>query len=688
MSETIRKIGICGLCGSTCPIQAQVKDNTMLSVQRLEGHPYLEGKLCVRGAALKQYVHNKERILHPMKRVGPKGSGQYAQISWEEAISEIAGRLRRTKEESGAHATVFFAGHPKRHRKILAELAAAYGSPNFCTESSTCSSAVTIAWKLVCGAQLQPDIAHSKTHVIWTANPGAGNGDIMSVYAAKQGGTKLIVVDPRVTATANLADLHLQPYPGTDGALALSIAHVILREGMEDRDYIVQQTEGFEEYRDYVLQFPPELGERLTGVPADKIVQAAHMLARGKVSLKTSSCAVVHAVNGVQNLRAALLLLALTGSLGVEGGNIAPTPRPRASLDTFHHDLAQRAAGMDISGGAYPVWDELINNEAQCAKLADVLLRDEPYRVRNLIMIGANAAMWPDAERLMAGLKKVEYRVVTELFWNEACEDAELILPACTAPEREHVAIGKNNHLVYIPSMLDPEDKLPDEEIMLRIAHALDLHAPMLDLEDYQAYLNYIIRKNNVTLQELMDHPEGVQARLGERKALAGTGGFRTPSGKVEFVSRVMARHADREGHDPLPVYVDWREKAGLGGDYPFILCTGARKAHFFHSRTYRMDWISDLEPHTLAAICPADAEKIGVKEGEFVRLSTPMGWKEYQVALDFGIKPGVVHVYHDDPAQNVNELLDGEYLDPVSGFPGYRSYVCRLEKCEEGEQA
>lgn len=682
MSAAEQKTGICGLCGNTCPIQAQVSDNTILSVQPLEGHPALTGKLCVRGAALKQYVHNKERIQHPMKRVGPRGSGQYEAISWEQAIGEIAEHLRRIRQESGAQATAFFGGHPKRYRKLLSELAAAYGSPNFCTESSTCNSAMGMAWKLVCGAQLQPDTAHCKTQLIWTANPGAGDGSFGSISGLKKKGVRLIVVDPRVTATADAADLHLQLYPGTDGALALSIAHVILRDGLEDRAYIERYTTGFEAYRDYVSQFPPERGEQITGVAADKIERAAHMLAEGKVSFRTSSCAAVHCVNGVQNLRAALLLLALTGSLGTRGGNVNVPGAPKASMDNFHHDLAARPAGADLSGGRYPVWDELVRDEVQCARLADVLLRDEPYPVRALVMVGANANMWPHADRLIAGLKRVEYRVVAELFWNEACDDAEIVLPACTAPEREQVVIGRDNRLVYVPAMLDPGDKLPDEEIILRIAHALELRGPGLDQADYPAYLNHIIRKNSVTLAELKAHPEGVAARTPQAGRACGCEtGFPTPSGRVEFVSGVLERHAALAGHEALPVYHDWREQAGLSEEYPFVLCTGARKAQYFHSRTFRMDWISALEPHTVVSICPDDAERLGVKEGDALRLTTPVGSMVCTAEIDCGVKPGVAHVYHDDPGRNVNFLLDDRYVDPISGFPGYRSYVCRLEK-------
>ena len=683
MGDMEQKIGICGLCGGSCPICAQVKDNRILSVQKLEGHPYLEGKLCVRGAALKQFVHHKDRIEHPMKRVGPKGSGQYEPITWEQAVSEIAARLRQTKEESGAKATVFYCGHPKWYRKVLAELAAAYGSPNFCTESSTCNSAVAMAWRLVCGGQLKPDAAHSKTHVVWSNNPGGGDGNNTAITSLRKKGVKLIVVDPRVTAAANVADLHLQLYPGTDGALALSIANVILREGLEDREYIEAYTHGFEEFKAYAENFPPERAAEITGVPAEKIVEAAHMMAGGKVSLRNSSCALAHCVNGVQNLRAVLMLLALTGSLGREGGNLSGNGAPTASLDTFHHLLAQRPdIEDDISGGEFPAWNDLINNEAQCIHLSDVILREDPYPIRNLIMVGANVNMFPRSDRIREALRKVEYSVVAELFWNEACETADLVLPSCTAPERDHVVIGKNNHLMLVNRLIDPGDKLPDVEFLLRLAHALDLHGPFLDQQDYHAYLNYVMRKTGVTLDELIEHPEGVDARTVKKvKPFDCATDFKTPTGKIEFVSTLMTRYAGCLRHDPLPIYTDWRSVVGDRTDYPFILVSGARKAHFFHSRTYRMSWISGLEPHTVVNLCPADAERLGVEDGEKVKLTTPVGSMDYIVAIDHGVKPGVVHVYHDDGDQNINLLIDDHYYDPVSGFPGFRSYICRLEK-------
>ena len=189
-----------------------------------------------------------------------------------------------------------------------------------------------------------------------------------------------------------------------------------------------------------------------------------------------------------------------------------------------------------------------------------------------------------------------------------------------------------------------------------------------------------------MTLDELKNAPEGVPARkLTGGKKFSLDSGLNTPSGKVEFVSSVIEKHTGMPGCDPLPVYKDFRESAGDVKKYPFILCAGARKAHLFHSRTYRLKWISDLEKQTVMNICPEDAAALGLEEGGKARLSTPEGSMALYVQLDAGVKKGVVHVFHDDPGMSINLLFPEDYIDPLSGFPGFHSYICSVEK-EEGQ--
>ncbi len=689
MTNDEKKIGACGLCGGRCFVQADMKDGHIMSVDRLEGHPYLPSDMCVRGAALKQYIYHEDRIQYPMKRIEKDGTVSYERISWDQAISEIADRLLQTRKQYGPYGTIFYAGHPKWFRKTLAELSAAYGTPNFVTESSTCHNAPAIGYKLVFGNDMyRPDMAHCNTVLVWSENLSGQKGDASFLRRLKDKGKHIIVVDPHKTALTEIADLHLQLYPGTDGALALGIANVILAEGLEDKKYIEQFTYGFSEYREYVMQFTPQKAAEITGVPEEDIVLAAHIMAEMKVALKCSNCSLFHCINGVQNMRAILSLLALTGSIGTEGG-LMPPGGGTASLDTFFHVLADRPdLEHDIADGEFPVWNELVNNEGQCVRLADVIMSGKPYPIRNFIGFGVNLRMWPESDKMLAAMDQIEFSVVTELFWNEACERADFVLPACAGCEMDQVVVGNKNHLMLVEHMIDPGEKLPDIEIILRLAHAMELHGRFIDNADYDAYLNYTMRLTGVTLDELKAHPEGMDAvNVPPRKSFSPADGFNTPSGKIEFVSQVLEKYKDIPGYDPLPVYTDWRDEITRWvpdrENYPLALVVGPRKPFLFHSRTYRTSWLSGLETHTRVTISPAEADRLGVREGDRITLTTPKGSENYFAEIDSGMLDGVVYTFHDDGLQDANRLVDGDYLDPISGFPGYRSYVCSLKKAE-----
>ena len=295
--------------------------------------------------------------------------------------------------------------------------------------------------------------------------------------------------------------------------------------------------------------------------------------------------------------------------------------------------------------------------------------------------------MWPQPQRMLEALEKVEFFVVTDLFWNEACERADYVLPACTAIERDQVVLTPDNHLFYLPSPLTPGDKLPDVEIMLRLAHAMDLHSEILDLTDFDAYLDYILATAGVLLAELKAAPEGLPARVTKAgKPYSYERGLKTPSGKVEFVSGLLSRY-DREGYAALPEFRDWRALAGDRARYPFLLVSGGRRPQLFHSCTYRVPWLSGLEAHPMVFLHPDDAARLGLAAGDAADVSTPLGTMRFTVFADIGVKPGVVHIYHDDPGGNINRLIGSDWLDPISGFPGFRSTICAVEKANAPQE-
>lgn len=687
MAET--KLAVCGICSQACLVDAAVENGQIRSVLPAKGHPHVKGGLCVKGAAMKQFVHHPDRLTVPMKRVGPKGDqASFVPVSWDEAIGAIAQRLLQTREESGAKATVFFAGHPKWFRRAMGDLTAVFGSPNYSSESSCCNRAHVMSWNLVYGCYPRPDPAHCRTFLIWSNNPAySRDGSLGQIRSVQARGGKVIVVDPRVTPTAAAADLHLQPWPGTDGALALAVANVLIREGLYDKEFVENYTVGFEDYAAAAAQYPPALAEAVCGVPASKIVAAARWIAGGGLSILNSSCSIVHCVSGVQNERAVAMLSALTGSFDRPGGNGA-SPAPKAYLDDDHQNLMPVPHPEDaLSWGNYPVWDELVN-EVQCIHLADVITSGQPYQIRNLVSFGLNPQMWPQPEKLLCALNSLEFFVVTDLFWNEACALADYVLPACTAMERDQVVLGTDNHVFYLPRPLAPGDKLPDVEIILRLAHAMGLHSEMLDLPDFDAYLAYILHTTGLTLAELKQHPEGLPAH----KTRSGTPrsyerGLKTPSGKVEFTSGLLAR-IDRPGYDAAPTFLDWRDQAGGREAYPFLLVSGGRRPQFFHSCTYRVPWLAGLEVHPAVFLHPDDVARCGLTVGKPAKVSTPLGAMTFTVFSDIGVKPGVVHIYHDDPGGNINALISDQWVDPISGFPGFRGSICAVEPVTSGKEA
>ena len=206
MSDT--RLAVCGLCSQACLIDATVDNGRIVCVQKAQ-RPHVKSALCVKGAALKQFVHHPDRLTQPLKRVGPKGSrASFVPVSWDEAIADIAARLLQTREESGAKATVFFAGHPKWFRRALGDLSAYYGSPNYCSESSCCNRAHAMAWNLVFGCNPRPDVARCKTLLIWSQNPAySRDGSLAQLRGVQARGGQVVVVDPRVTPTAAAADI-------------------------------------------------------------------------------------------------------------------------------------------------------------------------------------------------------------------------------------------------------------------------------------------------------------------------------------------------------------------------------------------------------------------------------------------------------------------------------------------------
>lgn len=686
------KKSICTICDPTglCGVDLYVKDGQIMKVEGTKESLNNNGTLCSKGAALRQYVYNKDRLKTPLKRVGEKGSGKFVPITWDEALDTVATKFREAKEAVGPETVVFYSGYSKWFRPFLQRMAYIFGSPNFLTESSTCNKAMVMA-TLLNGTPGGPDMKNSKCYLIWSANPFHSNHKTVSALLdAKERGLKIIVVDPRITPTVALADIHLQVKPGTDGALALSMAHIMISERLYDEHFVNNYTHGFDEFSEYVQAFTPVKGEEITGVPAEKIVAAARMFATVKPgSILPSSQSIVHHTNGVQNYRAVFALTALTGNYDVIGGN-RPQPASWCHLPggiiTNEHQFEcpkdPKEMAPRVGQDQFPVWGKLFE-EGQAMCLPYQIRSKEPYPIKAILGLGLNYRMWPDSSSFAETLKEVDFFVNADIFMTDSCKYADIVLPVCTSVERSELRVYPARYIIYTQPAIKPLfESRSDIDIIYDLAKRLELNDPLFEA-GYEANLDWILEPSGITLEELKKHPGGMRVpnplQFPEKRYKAG--GFKTPSGKMEFKSLLL----ETCGIEGLPAYKESRysriSTPELANEFPLVLNTGSRLPNFVHTRTFRLPWTRSLRPEPAADINPKDAETLGIKQNSTVKLSTPKGsFIIVKANLTEMVQPGMVHMYHGYPEANVNDLIEEDYLDPISGFPGFKSLLCKIE--------
>ncbi|MGC8659270.1 MAG: molybdopterin-containing oxidoreductase family protein [Desulfomonilaceae bacterium] len=694
----IRK-SICAICDpmTQCGLDLYVKDGKVVKVEGSKEHPYNVGALCAKGAAHRQYIYSEDRLKTPLRRIGHRGSGKFESISWDEALATIASRFNEMKINYGPESVVFFAGYTKYFRPYLKRLAHCFGSPNYMSESSTCYTAMAMAQKLTFGVPGGPDIRNAKCVLVWSANPFYTNpGSARALVEAKNRGIKLIVVDPRQTPTTTLADIHLPVKPGADGALALAMAHVMIHEKLYDQDFVAKYSYGFEDFREYVQGFTPKKGEELTGVPAEKIIGAARMFATEKPSaIMPSAAPVVHHTNGVQNYRAIFALVGLTGNYDVHGGNFASRPsfiHVPGMIITREHEFTQSRPWSEmaprVGADRFPVWIEMVDEEAQAMHLPFQIRSGAPYPIKGLIGFGMNHRMWPDSNGFLKSLEKVDLFVNVDVFMTDTCMHADIVLPACTSVERSELRCYPMGYIIFTQPAIAPlYASRSDTDIIYELAAKFGLNDPLFQA-GYEASVDWILKPSGISVAELLRHPGGMFApnpvRPPERKYLKQ--GFKTPSGKMEFKSTVLEKYEGRPGFDALPVYSPPKYSKELtpelAAEYPLTLNTGSRLPMYIHTRTFRLSWTRSLRKnHPAADINPHDAGLLGVKQDDTIRLSTAKDAIVIKANLTQQVQPGVIHMYHGDAAADVNTLLEGDYLDPLSGFPGFKAALCKIEK-------
>lgn len=702
-SPVEERFSYCDMCNHSpkCGITAHVRENKIVRIEsRTDGYP--NDPLCAKGMAAIQQLYDPERLLYPMKRTNPvKGIDEdpgWEQITWDEAYDTIAAKMQECKENYGADSVFLYCGDPKEPRGAVNRLANLFGTTTYGNESSTCAYATIIGGQLaygIGGMGTNPTAA-SKSCLIWSLNPAWSLPNRFGkLVDLKKNGTKFVVVDPRATPTVEaLADVHLQPRPGTDGALALGIANCMIENGWYDQEFCETWGHGWEEFKEYVADFTLEKTEEITWVPADKIKAAAEIWGTNKPGAPIFSASpVVHHTNGGYNQMAICLLVAMQGGLDMEGGLTVGGGLPFdlfASTAQFNReDLYEEIKGNRFDLEDFPIWTKYVK-QVQTNRWPEYAADG---KIKMMMMWGGNALMWPQSPLYQEAIGSLEFAAAADYFYRPWTHNfCDIILPAAMCMERMAPLSIFGRKIYLREPVVEPlgearEDWRSAMELGCRLGFEEECFGG-----DVEACIEEVLATSGcgVTLADLREHPEGVvvpptaetQYKKYETGGIrkGGQPGFNTPSGKVEFVSEVL-REA---GFDGLPL---WNEPVHSPVStpeefekYPLILNTGSRVPMYTHTKERNIPWLNQFMPEPIVRLNPVDAEVRGLVDGDRARIFNDLGEIEMVVEVTNLVLPGCVDMFHGWVNANVNLLVSRDF-DPITGYPPFKEGLCQVEK-------
>lgn len=687
--ENVRVIqNACQVCYCDCGMLVYERDGEIIKVEGDPENIHNRGVLCAQGRAARQVVYAPDRIKTPLMKVKADGETSWEEITWDEALDTIAGKLKVIKEEHGPESFVITKG-PMRplQEGILGRLAYSYGTPNVTGNWAYCVGSKVLGYKYTFGPAWRgdswmpwSDFRNSKAILLFGTNPAVSfihrypriMGDILD---AKRDGAKLIVVDPRFTETASKADIYVPIKPGTDAAMVLAMINVIISENLYDKEYVEKHTVGFEELKEHVKSYTPEYAEGITGVPAETILEVARIFGSTRPASLDRREGVIHHTNSTHTNRAMAILLAITGNADVKGGLLFNPSVPLASINK-----------KERLGDVKAIWSEDYPLTVDGTGLvADAILTEKPYPVKAMMVVGANPVQqYPNTNKVKKALEKLDMLVVIDLFMTETAKMADIVLPASTFFEKEEIChsihLALNKFLQVSKRVIEPMyDTKPEWWMFCQLGKRLGLEGFEFESED--EIIELLLEPMGIKRSDLPE--SGVYSEPIEVGKLL-SGGFNTASGKIELYSKPL----EELGYEPLPSYVEPLETAksrpDLAGEYPLTLITGSKLAVYHHSQQRNVPWLREHAPDPLVEINTETAKSLGIEDGDRVIVKTIRGEAEFNAYVTLGIHRDVVSITHGWGGKaNVNYLTDDKQVDPVSVAPGLRTLLCKVQRME-----
>ncbi|HEX6706264.1 MAG TPA: molybdopterin oxidoreductase family protein [Albitalea sp.] len=672
MNQLVTVRGACPHdCPDTCALRVTVQDGRAIKVQGDPEHPPTHGALCTKVSRYTERVYHPQRVLHPVRRSGPKGSGRFERVAWDEALDDIAARMAAiAARDPEAIVPYSYAGTmgllqgESMDRRFFHRLGASL------LDRTICSNAGGEALLATYGAKIGMHLEHyaeSKLIVIWGSNSIASNLHFWTfAQAAKRNGAKLVCIDPRKTETADKCHQHIAVLPGTDGALALGLMHELVVNDWLDHDYIERHTEGWPALRERALQWPPERTAEVCGISADEVRGLARDYA-------TTAPAAIRLNYGMQRVRG--------------GGNAV---RLIAILPCLIGAWRHRAGGLLLSSsGWFPVDRAALQRPdllgprrprtINMSTIGNELLRESSPafgpRIEALVVYNSNpVAVAPESPKVVQGFAREDlFTVVLEQFMTDTADHADYVLPVTTQLEHldVHTSYGHSYALVNEPAIAALGEARPNTAVFRELARRMGFDDPCFaDSDEDMARVAF---SKDVSLDGL--RVTG-WTRLPLPDAPLADGQFRTPSGKCLIDSPQFGVP------DYVPNYESAASTPELARRYPLAMISPPAR-NFLNSSFVNVQSLRDIEGEPLVEIHASDAQARGIVDGAMVRVFNDRGSYLCKAQLSARARPGVVNGLGvwwrklGAGGTNVNEVTHQQLTD-IGRAPSF--YDCLVE--------
>ena len=715
---------VCTICDIGCQLRAVSEEGRLTRILAHDS-PAVARNICYKGTAAPMIHNHVDRLRKPLKRIGERGSDRWEEISYPQAMDEIAERLSAVVSRYGPEAlavstsgwnTQTTHGLDRRFMNLL-------GAPNWISGVSLCAGNTAAVNRLTYGWMPFPDISNTSCVVLLGHNPRKHSWTPIfnQIEGARRRGAEIIVVDPRVSEQAERATMHLQIRAGTDAALLLGWLKVILDEKLYDEGFVREWCVGFEELRARVDEYPLERVAEITGVEASLIARAARVYAKADGAVIPWTPITDQQLDSTSGIRLQSILRAITGNLDVVGGELLhglpPGWRSEAELQ-LHDAITPEQRSKQLGYTKHPVYtyrtaeilrphlervwgqpwvDQVMGcHMANPSEVFRAMADGDPYPVKAFFVLGNNALLsYPNQHQVHRGMLNQDLIVAHEIFMTPTAMLADYVLPGDVFTERNHIADtwGWSNRLTLSEAVADaPEEGSSTFRFWTDLARRMGFaeHFPWNTLEEV---LDHRLEPSGRTWEEFRSSTVMDLSPPAFRK-YRGTG-FATPSGKVELSSSILADL----GFDPLPYH---RPAPQPSAEYPYLVFSGVREDPFFQTGQRNIGVLRRRSPAPRFFLHPDDAEREGLVEGCWARLETEHGHVHAKVSVQPGMRAGHVRVPHGwwFPEARGSVDLAGAFvssdavltvdtddlLDHEQGIPHFKGYPGRLVACEAPE--